>query len=59
MEQFIATWGTEILLSLITAGALAYCRYIYNQAKTFKAMLKDKENKEIERNIETSLEPIY
>ena len=56
-EFFAANWAS-ILLSLITAGALAFCRWTWKQMKTYRKLLEEKENDKLEEAIEHKLEPI-
>lgn len=58
MESFFVNYWAEILLTLITAGSLAFCRYIYKQMKNYKKLL-DQQNEEALLNlITTKLNPI-
>lgn len=57
LEFFTANWAT-VLLSLITAGALAFCRWSWKQATTYKNLLKEKEDERLDDLIDTKLEPI-
>lgn len=59
METFLAQWGLELVLGLSTAAALAFCRYFYAKYKRYKLHEEETKNKEIETQIETSLDPIY
>ena len=43
METFLANYGVEILLSLVTAGALAFCKYLHRQMKNYQSLLDEKE----------------
>lgn len=56
-EFFAAHWAS-ILLSLITAGALAFCRWTWKQMQTYRKLLDEKENDKLEETIEHKLEPI-
>jgi hypothetical protein len=56
-EFFAAHWAS-ILLSLITAGALAFCRWTWKQMQTYRNLLDEKENDKLEETIEHKLEPI-
>lgn len=56
-EFFAAHWAS-ILLSLITAGALAFCRWTWKQMKTYRALLAEQESHELDDTIEAKLEPI-
>ena len=57
--DFLATYGVEILLSLITAGALGFCIYLHKQASQYKTMIEEKEDAETATIIDKKLEPIY
>ena len=56
-EFFAAHWAS-ILLSLVTAGALAFCRWTWKQMKTYRQLLEEKENDKMDEAIEHKLEPI-
>ena len=56
--EFIAAHWASILLSLITAGALAFCRWTWKQMKTYRSLLEEKENDKLEETIDHKLEPI-
>lgn len=56
-EFFAAHWAS-ILLSLITAGALAFCRWTWKQMKTYRQLLEEKERGKMDEAIEHKLEPI-
>lgn len=57
--DFLTTYGVEILLSLITAGALGFCKHLYKQASQYKTMIEEKEDAETSIIIDKKLEPIY
>lgn len=56
--SFIAEHLVEIIFGLISAGALAFCKYLSNQIKNYKVLLEKKENDELTETIESRLEPI-
>ena len=58
MAAFIATHWASILLSLITAGSLAFCRYIWKQMKNYKKLLDEQESNKVEELIDAKIEPI-
>ena len=58
MEAFIAKYGVEILLSLATAGALAFCKYLHRQLKNYQALLDEQESNATDTQIDQHLEPI-
>lgn len=57
--DFLTTYGVEILLSLITAGALGFCKHLHKQANQYKTMIEEKEDAETATIIDKKLEPIY
>lgn len=58
MFQFFAENWASILLSLVTAGALAFCRWSWKQMKTYRSLLDEKEQSQLDDKIEIKLEPI-
>lgn len=58
MFAFITENIVEILFGLISAGALAFCRYLYKQLMAYKKMLQEKENNDIVELIDEKLKPI-
>lgn len=58
MFAFITEHIVEILFGLISAGALAFCRYLYKQLMAYKKMLQEKENNDIVELIDEKLKPI-
>ena len=58
METIVAKYGVEILLTLVTAGALAFCKYLHRQLKNYKALLDEKEQDKTDEIVDTHLEPI-
>ncbi len=58
MFTFIAEHIVEILFGLISAGALAFCRYLYKQLIAYKKMLQEKENDDIAELIDEKLKPV-
>ena len=57
IEFFAANWAS-ILLSLVTAGALAFCRWTWKQMQTYRALLAEKETNQLDEAIEAKLEPV-
>lgn len=58
MGEWIAqNWGS-VLLSLVTAGALAFCRWCWKQMKNYRALLEERESEELDNAIEEKLSPI-
>ena len=58
MFAFITEHIVEILFGLISAGALAFCRYLYKQLMAYKKMLQEKKNNDIVELIDEKLKPI-
>ena len=58
MLEFITTHLLEIVFGLISAGALAFCKYLYSKMKTYKKLIEEKENSTLDSTIETHIEPI-
>ena len=58
MLEFITTHLLEIVFGLISAGALAFCKYLYSKMKTYKKLIEEKENNTLDSTIETHIEPI-
>lgn len=63
MGTFLAEWGLELLLGLISAAVMGYAKWKASKLKTqltvAEELIKEKEKKELELSIETHLEPIY
>jgi hypothetical protein len=45
--EWLAAHILEIILGLVSAGALALCKYFHSQMKKFKAYTKEKSQEEI------------
>lgn len=58
MAEFIAQHFIEIFFGLLSAGALAFCRYFYKQLKNYKALLEEKENALLDQSIDRHIAPI-
>lgn len=58
MFAFITEHIVEILFGLISAGVLAFCRYLYKQLMAYKKMLQEKENNDIVELVDEKLKPI-
>lgn len=58
MVEFLSKYGVELVMSLITAGALAFCKYMYSQMKNYKKLLEEKDHDELNDEIDKKLEPI-
>lgn len=58
MSTFIIEHLAEIIFSLISAGALAFCKHLWNQNKKFKKQTKEDENRKQRQIILDEIEPI-
>lgn len=58
MSTFIAQHFIEIFFGLISAGLLAFCRYIYTQMKMYKKLAEEKKDEQLEELIEEHIAPI-
>lgn len=58
MIEFLSKYGIELVMSLITAGALAFCKYMHSQMKNYKKLLEEKDHDELDDEIDKKLEPI-
>ena len=58
MWAFLVEHIVEIIFGLIAAGALAFCKYLYNQSKNYRAMLKKQELKELNDSIDERIENV-
>ena len=58
MWAFIVEHLVEIVFALISAGALAFCRYLYKQLKAYKQLLNDKKYEDLDERIDEKLKPI-
>lgn len=58
MIAFIETYWAEILLSLLCAGALAACKALWGQVKKYRALLEEKDDEEIDAQIDEKLKPV-
>lgn len=58
MVEFLSQYWPEVVLSLITAGALGTCKYAFNQMKNYKKLVEEKDQNDITNLIKKELEPI-
>lgn len=58
MSAFIAQHFIEIFFGLISAGLLAFCRYIYTQMKMYQKLAEEKKDEQLEELIEEHIAPI-
>ena len=48
----------ELIFGLISAGAIAFCKYLHTQLKDYKNLLEKREDEHIEKTIDEKLKPI-
>ena len=58
MAKFIVDHLVEIFFGCVSASALGYCKYWYDQMKNYRKLLEEQENHKLEETIESRLEPI-
>ena len=58
MLTFLAEHIIEIIFGLVSAGALAFCRYLYKQLKSYKQLLEEKKYEDLDDRIDEKLKPI-
>lgn len=63
MESFLAEWGLEILLSLISAAIIGYFKYQGSKLKKkladYETMVAEQQEAKNQEYVEGKLEPIY
>lgn len=58
MLTFITEHLIEIFFGLVSAGALAFCKYLHSQLKNYKKLLEENKDTELEKTIDSRIEPI-
>lgn len=58
MEAWIAAHWGDVLLSLVTAGALGLCAWLGRQLKQLKGLLNEKKEAALDDAIEEKIEPV-
>ena len=58
MIEFLSKYGVELVMSLITTGALAFCKYMHSQKENYKKLLEEKDHDKLDDEIDEKLEPI-
>ena len=58
MANIWANYGLEILCGLVSAGALAFCRYLWKQNKELARLQREEENRKYRQMIIDEIEPI-
>lgn len=58
VESLLTKYGLELIFGLISAGALAACRYFWKQNKKLGRLQKEEENRKYRQMIVDEIEPI-
>ena len=58
MLTFVTKHLLEIFFGLVSAGALAFCKYLHNRLKNYKKLLEENKDTELEKTIDSRIEPI-
>lgn len=58
MLTFVTEHLVEIFFGLVSAGALAFCKYLHSQLKNYKKLLEESKDTELEKTIDSRIEPI-
>lgn len=58
MLNFLSKYGVEILLSLATAGALFFCKYIYSKMQKYKKLAEGEDQDNLIMIIQKELNPV-
>lgn len=58
MLTFITEHLVEIFFGLVSAGALAFCKYLHSQVKKYKELLAQQKDEQLEKTIDSRIEPI-
>lgn len=48
----------ELIFGLISTGALAFCKYLWNEVQTYREIIAQRENEIVVKTIEDKLKPI-
>ena len=56
--QFFIDHAMELVMALVTAGALGLCKWFHSKAKQYQELSENQENKQWEEIIDHKLEPI-
>lgn len=58
ISQFLADHATEILLTVVTAAVMGFCRYLLKELKNYKKLVEEKQDKEVETMIDEKIKPL-
>ena len=58
MEALLTKYGLELIFGLISAGTLAFCKYLWGKNKELEKLQKEDENRKYRQMIINEIEPI-
>ena len=58
MLTFITEHLVEIFFGLVSAGALAFCKYLHGELKKYRKLLAQQKDEQLEKTIDSRIEPI-
>lgn len=58
MLTFITEHLVEIFFGLVSAGALAFCKYLHGEVKKYRKLLAQQKDEQLEKTIDFRIEPI-
>lgn len=58
MLTFVTEHLVEIFFGLVSAGTLAFYKYLHGQLKNYKKLLEENKDTELEKTIDSRIEPI-
>lgn len=58
ISTILANYGLELLFGLISAGALAFCKYLWGKNKELEKLQKEDENRKYRQMVINEIEPI-
>ena len=58
MEGIFMKYGTEIFFGLVSAGALAFCKYLHKKMKEYQMIIEERQQDETEQIVDAHLEPV-
>lgn len=58
MLTFVTEHLVEIFFGLVSAGALAFCKYLHGEVKKYRKLLTQQKDEQLEKTIDSRIEPI-
>ena len=58
LTSIFAKYGLELFFVLLSAGALAFCKYLWNKNKKLEQLQREDENRKYRQMILNEIEPI-